>query len=255
MQHPNSDALPILLKELPSSDATVHDNIIEILGVYKDVRKIPVLIEYWDDPKVESQLLELGTPVVPALVQSLPNACKESVDESYARWVGRLRSRREPDGQRTLLAGLASGESCKLVAARSGLEIPRPGPPMGPPPTEESDTEDAGRFLLIDAAEHENPTIRESAAAWIRALESRGWPGSESHNWPYFEYSQFLEALIGTYQSDADAETRTEIVRMLAMYPCVRVSRFMRAAVHSPNAGVRTVARKYLGPTPSVKTR
>jgi hypothetical protein len=29
----------------------------------------------------------------------------------------------------------------------------------------------------------------------------------------------------------------------------------MRAAVHSPNVGVRTIARKYLGQTPSAKTQ
>lgn len=74
---------------------------------------------------------------------------------------------------------LASGESCRLVAGRSGLNIPRPGPPMGLPATEESDTEDAGRFLLVDAAGHENPIIRKSAVAWIGTLEGRvagHWP-------------------------------------------------------------------------------
>ena len=94
---------------------------------------------------------------------------------------------------------------------------------------------------------HENATIRKSAVAWIRALESNGWPASKNREWPYFEYSQFLEVLIRTYQADANAETKTEIARMLAIYPCVRVSRFMRAAVHSPSARVRTIARKYLG--------
>ena len=254
MQHPSPDALPILLKALPSSEATVQDNIIEILGAYKDLRKIPALIAHRDNPKVEPQLLELGKSVIPALLQSMPAAC-EGTAEEYAAWVGRLLSSLDQDGQRALLVGLASGESCRLVAGRSGLNIPRPGPPMGLPTTEESDTEDAGRFLLVDAAGHENPIIRKSAVAWIRALEGRGWPAKEYGEWPYFEYSQFLEGFIRTYQFDADAETRTEIARMLAMYPCVRVSRFMKAAVHSPNEGVRTIARKYLGQTPSAKAQ
>lgn len=249
MQHPTPDGLPILLKALRSSDATVQSNIIEILGAYRDVRKIPALLAHWADSnesdKVEAQVLELGKPVIPMLVQSLPGACS-ATEESYAAWIGRLLSFLDQDGQRALLAGLVSGEECKVVAGRSGLDTPRPGPPMGPPPTEESDTEDAGRFLLVDAAGHENPTIRESAVAWIRALEGHGWPASENGEWPYFEYSPFLEALIKTYQSDADAETKTEIARMLAMYPCVRVNRFMRAAVHSPSVSVRTIARKYL---------
>jgi hypothetical protein len=49
MQHPSPDTLPILLKSLPSSDATVQDNIIEILGAYNDIRKIPALISHWAD--------------------------------------------------------------------------------------------------------------------------------------------------------------------------------------------------------------
>ena len=255
MQHPSPDALPILLKALPSSEATVQDNIIEILGGYKDLRKIPALIAHRDDPRVEPQLLELGKSVIPPLLRSMPDACDRTEAETYATWVGRLLNFLDQDGHRALLAGLASGESCRLVAGRSGLNIPRPGPPMGLPATEESDTEDAGRFLLVDAAGHENPVIRKSAVVWIRALESRGWPVKDYGEWPYFEYSQFLEGFIRTYQFDADAETRTEIARMLAMYPCIRVSRFMKAAVHSPNVGVRTIARKYLGQTPSAKTQ
>jgi len=255
MQHPSPDALPILLKALPSSDATAQDNIIEILGAYKDLRKIPALIAHRDNPKVEPQLLELGKSVIPALLQSMPDACEGTAEETYATWVGQLLSSLDQDGHRALLAGLASGESCSLVSGRSGLNIPRPGPPMGLPATEESDTEDAGRFLLVDAAGHKNPIIRESAVAWIRALEGRGWPAKEYGEWPYFEYSQFLEGFIRTYQFDADAETRTEIARMLGMYPCVRVSRFMKAAVHSPNVAVRTIARKYLGKTPSAKAQ
>lgn len=250
MQHPSPDRLPILLKALRSSDATVQGNIIEILGAYKDLRKVPPLLAHWADPnesdKVEAQVLELGKPVIPILVQSLPDRCGGTTEESYAAWIGRILNFLDQEGQRALLASLASGEECRLVAARSGLDTPRPGPPMGPPPTEESDTEDAGRFLLVDAAGHENPIIRGSAVAWIRALEGHRWPASENSEWPYFEYSSFLEALIKTYQSDADTETKTEIARMLARYPCVRVNRFMRAAIHSPSVSVRTVARKYL---------
>ena len=250
MQHPRPDGLPALLKALRSSDATMQSNIIEILGAYKDLRKVPVLLAHWDDPngsnEVEGQVLELGKPVIPILVKSLPDTCSGTKEESYATWIGRLLNFLDQDGERALLAGLESGEECRLVAGRSGLDIPRPGPPMGLPPTEESDTEDAGRFLLVEAAGHENPTIRGSAVAWIRALEGQGWPAAEDRGWPYFEYAPFLEALIKTYQSEADAETKTEIARMLARYPCVRVSRFIRAAVHSPSASVRTIARKYL---------
>ena len=140
MQHPSPDALPVLLKALPSSDATVQNNIIEILAAYKDLRKVPALLARWADPNVEPQVLELGKPVIPTLVQSLPDACEGTTEESYASWIGRLLSFLEQDGQRALLISLASGESCRLVAGRSGLGVPRPGPPMGPPPTEESDT-------------------------------------------------------------------------------------------------------------------
>jgi hypothetical protein len=139
-----------------------------------------------------------------------------------------------------MLAGLVTEQPCAHQAARSGLVVPRPGPPMAPPPTREEEEIDAGLFLLVDAAESDDPDIHETAVNWIGSLQSRGWSN--------LEYSQFLEAMIETYQSNVSERTRTEIARLLALNPRRRVNRFMRAAVHSHVAEVRAIALKYLAP-------
>ena len=236
------EALPILLKALPSSDATVRDDIIDILASYKDDTKIPVLIEYkanhWGEESVDSQLVELGTPAVDALVKSLPETCDQGGRNSgYADWVGTVLREIEPEGTRAMLAGLMTQKPCMHEAARSGLVVPRPSPPMAPPATTEDQETDAGLFLLVDASENHNQAIHGAAVNWIHSLQSRGWPN--------LEYSGFLEALIGTYRSDVSEQTRTEIARLLALNPCRRVDRFMRAAVHSPITEVRRIAIEY----------
>jgi hypothetical protein len=243
--HPTPEALAVLLKSLPSSDATVRDGIIEILDSYKDVAKIPALIAYkanaWGEKSVDSQLVELGAPAVDALVKSLPETCDQGdSNTSYADWVGTVLRAIEPEGTRAMLAGLMTRQPCAHKAARSGLVVPRPGSSMAPPPTTEDRETDAGLFLLVDAAENNNQDIRGTAINWIRSIQRRGWSNPE--------YSQFLEAMIETYRSNASGPTRTEIARLLALNPCRRVDRFMKAAVHSPDAEVRTTARKYLAP-------
>ena len=244
-QHPTSDALPLLLKALPSSDATVRDAIIEILESYKDPSKIPALIAYrannWGEKSVDSQLVELGAPAADALVKSLPATCDPgSRNSSYADWVGTVLSEIEPEGTRAMLAGLMTDESCMHQAARSGLAVPRLGPPMAPPPTVEDEEKDSGLFLLVDATENDHTEIHETAIKWIRTQQSRGWTN--------MDYSQFLDAMIQTYRENPSEKTRAEIARMLAMYHCRRVDRFMRAAVHSPSTEVQTIAHEYLSP-------
>jgi hypothetical protein len=244
-EHPTPDALPILLKALPSSDATVRNDIIDILASYKDNAKIPALIAYrendWGDKTVDSQLVELGAPAVDALVKSLPETCDPDGRNSlYAEWVGTVLREIELEGTRAMLAGLITHQSCVHAAARSGLVVPRPGPAMAPPPTTEEQEMDAGLFLLVDAAENDDPHIHETAVNWIRSIQNRGWSN--------LEYSQFLEAIIETYRSNMSGQTRREIARLLALNRCRRVDRFMRAAVHSPIAEVRSIAMKYLAP-------
>lgn len=183
--------------------------------------------------------MELGAAAVDALIKSLPNGCDRGGRNSgYANWVGSALKEIEPEGTRAMLAGLMTRQSCMHEAARSGLVVARPGPPMAPPATTEDSEMDAGLFLLVDAAENNNPAIHGAAVNWIRSLQRRKWSN--------LEYSQFLEAMIETYRSNVSGETRREIARMLAMNPCSRVDRFMRAAVHSPISEVRTVALKYL---------
>jgi hypothetical protein len=244
-RHPRPDALPLLLKALPSSDATVRDEIIEILDSYKDPAKIPALIAYranrWGEKSIDSQLVELGAPSADALVKSLPENCDPgSRSSGYADWVGTVLREIEPEGTRAMLSGLMTRQPCLHQAARSGLVVPRPGPPMAPPPTVEDEEMDSGLFLLVDATESEDAGIHDTAIRWIRTQQSRSWTD--------MEYSQFLDAIIETYRENVGGKTRVEIARLLAMYHCPRVDRFMRAGVHSPSAAVRAIAREYLAP-------
>jgi hypothetical protein len=244
-QHPSAEALPIILKALPASDAIVRDDIVDILDSYKDNSKIPALLAYkangWGEKNVDSQLVELRAPAVDALVKSLPETCNPgSRNSGYADWVGTVLREIEPEGTRAMLAGLMTQQSCVHEAARSGLVVPRPGPTMAPPATTEEQEMRAGLFLLVDAAEIDDPDIQETAVKWIRSLQSRGWPD--------LEYAEFLDSIIEAYRSNMSVQTRTEIARLLALHPCHRVDRFMRSAMNSPVAEVRTIARQYLRP-------
>lgn len=244
-QYPTQGALSVLLKALPSSDATVRDDIIDILSCYKDNAKIPALLAYrtngWGERNVNSQLVELGAPAVDALIKSLPESCeRRGRNSEYANWVGTVLREIEPEGTRAMLAGLVTQQPCVHEAARSGLVVPRPGPGIAPPVTTEDEEMDAGLFLLVDAAENDDSDIHETAVKWIRSLQSRGWPN--------LEYSQFLEAVIETYRSNVSGQTRKEIARLLAVNRCRRVDRFMKAAAHSAIPEVRRIALNYLSP-------
>ena len=156
-QYPTQGALSVLLKALPSSDATVRDDIIDILSCYKDNAKIPALLAYrtngWGERNVNSQLVELGAPAVDALIKSLPESCeRRGRNSEYANWVGTVLREIEPEGTRAMLAGLVTQQPCVHEAARSGLVVPRPGPGIAPPVTTEDEEMDAGLFLLVDAA-------------------------------------------------------------------------------------------------------
>ena len=148
----------------------------------------------------------------------------------------------EPEGPRAMLAGLMTQQPCLHEAARSGLVVPRPGPPMAPPRTIEEEEREAGLFLLVAASENGDPKIHETSVNWIRSWQNQRWSNRD--------YSQFLEAIIETYRANVGGRTRSEIARLLALNRCPRVDRFMRAALQSPITEVRTIARKYLAPEP-----
>ena len=60
------------------------------------------------------------------------------------------------------------------------------------------------------------------------------------------DFSGTVEELISVYQSNAPSETMVKIADMLSKPERPRVTRFMRAAVHAPNADIQSVAQKYL---------
>src|SRR5262245_34893610 len=75
LNHPDPALLPALLKALPSSTGSNHDDLLEVLATYEDPRKIPVYIAIAKDSKFKTwpqeiggQLAKLGAPAAQALL-------------------------------------------------------------------------------------------------------------------------------------------------------------------------------------------
>jgi hypothetical protein len=196
MTHPRPQAVPILLQALPRSEITVQYKILDILQAYKDRQKITPLLEFIAPPnfrpdfaeKIGPQLVELGPLAGDALISSLPNQCKDDQGQQYATWVGTTLERMGMDGTGALLDALSRGGQCRLCAARQGLIVPRPGPPMAPPATSEDVVQEAGRNLLVDAAEDRDPKIRALPCNGLTPCEGgtgRSWTMPNFWNpWP-----------------------------------------------------------------------
>ena len=257
MSSPSPDALPVLLKNASVAQGDQRTNLIEILGVYKDPRKISTLIqmsrpfqsEYVYGP-IHNQLVELGGPAAQALMDSVPDECDGAEWEpaGYRSGGGRMLEEMGEPSFRARLSGLRSGKRCKQEAASESLLGVYMRPGRGPQLEPEEEIEREEVWALTQAAEHSDPKIKDTAYAWIDALLAA--------NAPTTDYSKFVEALIATYQTDAPAETRAEIARLLAEVSSPRVRRFMRAAVHAPNPEVQKIATNYVAQhAPPAKAR
>jgi HEAT repeat protein len=247
MQAPNPDALPVLLKLAPGAKGDLRTNLIEILSVYRDPRKIPALIqmlrpferEYWDAALV--QLTELGAPAAQALMDSVPDECNWAGDDmeplAYKSAVGAILNQMGAAGLPALFSGLRSGKPCKQSSASDGLldNYRRSGHDPPPEPAEEIEQEEV--VLLTNAAEDEDPVINGTAYSWMDSLDRT--------DFTEVDYSNIVEALIATYQAKASPKTMAEIARLLSEVSSPRVARFMRAAVHAPNPEIQEIAVQY----------
>jgi len=238
LKSPNPDSLPVILKALASSRGELRSVLVDILGVYRDPRKISALIEAArphegdsTDVKLGDQLTELGTPAAQALMDSLPAKCDESDDElaGYTSWVAAVIGHINPWSLPTLFAGLRSGNACKQRAGQEGLQVCCAGPEYG--------LGDPDITLFTSAVLSDDERIRSAAGQWIDSF--RG----EYRN---FEFAGTIEVLIAAYQKDAPSATMIEISRLLASNPCSRVTRFMRAAINAPNPKIQQIAHEYL---------
>lgn len=247
MRSANPDALPALLKLASTSKGDLRTNLLEILGAYKDPRKIPTLIqmsrpfesEYVYSP-LHRQLVELGTLAAQPLMDSIPDECGGNDWEpaGYSSWVASLLDEIGTPAMPAIFSGLRSGKPCKQSSGAEALLRAYLRPNIGPPlePAEEIERDEAA--LLTDAAQDSDPNISNTAYQWIDSAKAA--------NFAQLDYARFVEALIGTYQSNASPETMVEIANLLAKVSSPRVARFMRAAVRAPNPEIQKIATAYV---------
>ena len=248
MRAANPDALPALLKLALTSEGDLRENLLEILSVYKDPRKIPTLIQMWGPSEsdhvyksISGQLVELGALAAQPLMDAVPDECDGGNNWGPAgdkSWVARILEEIGPPAMPAIFAGLRSGKPCKQSSASEALLLSYLRPNMGPPlePAEEIERDEAA--LLTDAAQDSDPNISNAAYQWIDSARAA--------NFAQLDYAKFLEALIAAYQSNAPAETMVEIANLLAKVSSPRVARFMRAAVRAPNPEIQKIANTYV---------
>lgn len=227
LQHPDPALLPALLKELPSAKGTNQADLLDILAKYDDARKIPVFLavrmsgDQGGEGQIDEQLSRLGQPAADALTAH----CTTS-DENYAHWAAGVLSWMHQIGVRALIDAVQSNDACKHEMGEQGLLYM-------------SDADDVARadtLLASDAAIDPDERIRGAARNFFASFK-----GNEEN----FDGSGIVEALIAAYQK-APAATMVRIAQMLSEPERPRVTRFMRAAVHSPNPEVQKIANDYL---------
>jgi hypothetical protein len=233
---PKPEALPILLDAAASSSGDLRAVFVRILAVYKDHRKIPVLINIRktflsDDLGMEDQLRELGDPAAKALMDSLPDPCDDSSVAlgTYVSWVGHAIGDVNPVALSTLIAGLRSGNACKQRAAEEGMQYccAEQGTGLGDPQI----------ILFTKAILCEDDRIHSAASQWVDSFKG---------DYANFRFGGIVEVLIAAYQANVPPPTMIEIARLMAEDPCPRVTRFMRAAMQAPNPSIQHIAQEYL---------
>jgi len=215
--------------------------LLEVLEVYKDPSKIPVLVavaEKSGSASLASQLEELGTSAAKALMASFGESCEAKyarlVGVRYARWVGEMIGEMDDQGLTVLVEGFRSDVLCQQFAAVEGLKgyYYRNCKDAG------DRAPDPGVQLFEDVATSEDPKVSDAAIRWINSQQIK--------EGTCVDFSGVVEPLIAAYQSNASSATMIEIAKSLSMYPAARVTRFMRAAVHAPNPEIQKIATEYL---------
>ncbi|HKF53168.1 MAG TPA: HEAT repeat domain-containing protein [Candidatus Acidoferrales bacterium] len=234
LQHPDPALLPSLLKELPASQGTNRDDLVEVLAKYDDTKKIPVFFAMrpWsgsvaDVGEINLQLSHLGQPAADALVAH----CTETND-NYADWAAGVLNWMHQIGARQLVESVQSDDACKHEMGTQGLLYM----------TDPDQVARAETQLASDAAVDPDERIRGAARQWFAT-----WNGKEEQ----IDCGGIIEPLIAAYQAKAPSATMVKIAQMLATVDRPRVTRFMRAAVHSPNAEIQEIAKNYLSMAPA----
>ena len=232
LNHPDPALLPTLLEALPSSIGSNRDDLLEVLAKYEDPRKIPVYIALAKDSKFKTwpqeigqQLAKLGAPAA----QGLLDGCAGEA-ENYATWAGTTISWMHDTGISFLIEAVKSTDECKHQVGDIGLS--------GQFGDADRNSESRADIeLAVNAVIDPDDTIRNAARKWFDS-----WKGKEGQ----LDFSGVVEALIKAYQSNAPPETMVKIAQMLSDFDRPRVTRFMRAAVHSPNSEIQAIAGDYL---------
>lgn len=232
LNHPDPALLPALLEALPSTTGSNRDDLLEVLAKYEDPRKIPVYIAIAKDSKFKTwpqeigqQLAKLGAPAAQALLDGCAGE-----DENYATWAGVTIGWMHDAGTRFLIEAVESTDECDHKAGDVGLNDQ-----FGDADPHSESRADID--LAVDAVIDPDERIRNAARQWFDS-----WKGKENQ----LDFSGIVEALIRAYQSNAPPETMVKIAQMLSDFERPRVTRFMRAAVHSPNSDIQTIAGDYL---------
>jgi len=242
LNHPDPALLPALLEALPSSTGSNHDDLLEVLAKYEDSDKIPVYIAIAKDSKFKTwpqelgdQLAKLGAPAAQALLDGCAGE-----GESYATWAGITIGWMHDTGTRFLIDAVESTDECKHQVGDIGLNDQ-----FGD--ADRNSESRADIELAVNAVIDPDERIRDAARKWFDS-----WKGKENQ----IDFSGIVEALIGAYQANAPPETMLKIAQMLSDFERPRVTRFMRAAVNSPNPDIQQVAHNYLDQfPPPVKPR
>lgn len=232
LNHPDPALLPALLEALPSSTGSNRDDLLEVLAKYNDRRKIPVYIAIAKDSKfkiwpqeIGGQLAKLGAPAAQALLDGCAGE-----GEDYATWAGVTIGWMHDAGTRFLIEAVESIDECKHHVGNVGLSDQIGD--ADPHSESRADLE-----LAIDAVVDPDQRIRNAARAWFDS-----WKDKENQ----IDFSGIVEALIGAYQANAPPETMVKIAQMLSDFQRPRITRFMRAAVNSPNPDIQQIAHDYL---------
>lgn len=220
------------IQKLFSSDAAVRSAAKADLLQHPDPALLPALLKELPSSKGTNRddLVEilgkynvsgLGQPAADALAASCT-----SDDDDYENWAAGILSWMHEIGVRTLIVAVQNEDSCKHKMGEQGLLYM-------------SDADDVARadtLLASDAAIDPDERIRGAARNFFASFK-----GNEEN----FDGSGIVEALIAVYQR-APAATMVKIAQMLSDPERPRVTRFMRAAVHSPNPEVQKIANDYL---------
>lgn len=233
LNHPDPALFSDLLKALPASTGSNRDDLLEVLGKYNDSRKIPVYIALakdskfntWPEQPISEQLASLGAPAAQALLDGCAGE-----GEEYATWAGVTIGWMHDVGTHFLIEAVESTDECNHKVGDIGLSGQfGDADPQSPYRAEVEQSVNA----VIDPDER----IRDAARKWFDS-----WRGKEGQ----LDFAGIVDALIAAYQSNAPPETMVKIAKILSEIQVPRVTRFMRAAVHSPNPDIRQIAHDYL---------